>query len=697
MPRRSVSSTKTTIADIPDPKVGIITALPKEYVAVRALLKKIRKIDFSTRVAGNSYLLGEISARDGGKHMVVLASMVDMGNNLASSRATQLLQHFPSVNVVIMVGIAGGIPDPNHPADHVRLGDIVVSNQKGVIQYDLTKETITEIEYRYHPRAPSAFLLERVKFLDASEIEGRRPWLTKIEDGLNKLKIHRPSEETDILVDTKNPEVIIQHPSDPKRKPGQPRVFIGTIASANILLKNPYERDQLRERFNVKAVEMEGSGIADATWSLDTGYLVIRGICDYCDSRKGDEWQQYAAVVAAAYTHVLISSLPSQANSGGPYPTNFLKKTPEDKTANTPDNQKSTRLINNRYRVEKELDRGSFGIVYKAYDAKLNIHVAIKKIKIPSNLRKDDRKKIANRFLKEVNALATLSHQNIIKILAVGKIGPSPFFAMPYLAGGTLLARLKNPFHYVDATRIILPIAQALAHAHSQGFIHRDITPRNILFTDTGAPILTDFGLVKSLEDRGLTQSIEEGFSGTIPYAAPEQLEERPNYQSDIYSLGMILYHMITGQLPFADNWAKKFSVGYPEKPSVYVPSLPDVVNQIVLKAIARDLENRYSIIDLFVNDLNTLATKEITDTAISTASLSDNATHSTNQLSPSLPGVSQSQRQLPLLVNKFEQEINELIAQDDIANAKRLLRVIERLGPEGKQASQRIQMQISL
>ncbi len=107
-----------------------------------------------------------------------------------------------------------------------------------------------------------------------------------------------------------NQDEIVPHPKDTKRTKGQPRVFIGYIASANILQKDPNARDKLREKFKVKAIEMEASGIADSTWNHEVGYLVVRGICDYCDSYKNDEWQQYAAIVAAAYTRALIESMP---------------------------------------------------------------------------------------------------------------------------------------------------------------------------------------------------------------------------------------------------------------------------------------------------------------------------------------------------------------------------------------------------
>jgi len=108
-----------------------------------------------------------------------------------------------------------------------------------------------------------------------------------------------------------DPTQPVKHPRDPRRREGVPRVFLGPVASANELLRNPVKRDALRDRFGVKAVEMEGSGIADATWNHSIGYLVVRGTCDYCDSHKNDDWREYAAAVAAGYTKALIESIPA--------------------------------------------------------------------------------------------------------------------------------------------------------------------------------------------------------------------------------------------------------------------------------------------------------------------------------------------------------------------------------------------------
>jgi hypothetical protein len=119
----------------------------------------------------------------------------------------------------------------------------------------------------------------------------------------------RPDAARDVLVESRKPFAVLEHPADAKRTAGQPRVFMGPIASGNVLLKEPVWRDRLRDQYGVKAVEMEGSGIADATWVHGVGYLAVRGICDYCDSNKNDDWHMYAAVVAAAYARALLGRM----------------------------------------------------------------------------------------------------------------------------------------------------------------------------------------------------------------------------------------------------------------------------------------------------------------------------------------------------------------------------------------------------
>jgi HEAT repeat protein/nucleoside phosphorylase/MinD-like ATPase involved in chromosome partitioning or flagellar assembly len=292
------------------PTIGVITALPKEYAAVNILLEnKNEMYKIPSTGAGQRYCLGEIPSEGGNRHSLVLAN-ADIGNNTVATRTSLLLEHFPNIKSIIMVGIAGGVPNPKKADDHVRLGDIIVSNESGIIQYDLIKQEIKEITHRNFPRPPSTNLMEAVRYLEAEEILGNRPWEKYINKALSALKTIRPSESKDVLYNSDNQEEVIQHPEDPRRIKYQPRVFIGPIAAANGLQKDPKVRDKLREKFKVKAIEMEASGIADASWNHEVGYLVVRGICDYCDSHKNDEWQQYAAIVAAAYTRALIESMP---------------------------------------------------------------------------------------------------------------------------------------------------------------------------------------------------------------------------------------------------------------------------------------------------------------------------------------------------------------------------------------------------
>jgi nucleoside phosphorylase len=150
-----------------------------------------------------------------------------------------------------------------------------------------------------------------VKWLTASEMRGSRPWEYYIDQGIARLGIlwERPGDQYDRLQDWNEGYPPTPHPDDSQRRVGRPRVFHGAIASANKLLKNPQKRDALRDEFHVKAIEMEGAGIADATWSLDTSYLAVRGTCDYCNPDKGDVWHKYAALISAAYTRAVIEKL----------------------------------------------------------------------------------------------------------------------------------------------------------------------------------------------------------------------------------------------------------------------------------------------------------------------------------------------------------------------------------------------------
>lgn len=291
-------------------KFGIVTALPKEFAAMRVMFEE--SSEYPVAADPNDYVLGTIPARDGsGVHLVALTLLKAMGNNSAAAAAAHLLRSFPNIEDVLMVGIAGGIPLPNNPEEHLRLGDVVVSNQSGVIQYDNLQKGLDTIKLRDVPTKPSARMTGRAGMLEADRLSGHYPWEQYLSRGEHLENGRRPSEETDQLYLWKEgkPQLTV-HPNDASRKKNRPKIHYGRIGAANTLLKDPELRDQLHRDLRLIAVEMEGSGIADATWNAGQQYLLVRGICDYCDPKKNDIWQGYAAVAAASYARALIESIP---------------------------------------------------------------------------------------------------------------------------------------------------------------------------------------------------------------------------------------------------------------------------------------------------------------------------------------------------------------------------------------------------
>lgn len=287
------------------PAVAILTALPKEHAAVKALFEHTIPHKESDHQGTRHYTFGTLPALNDGIHTIALA-MVGVGNSISAAATTQLLNDLPTVQTVILVGIAGGIPNPGKPEEHVRLGDIVVSGEQGIIQYDFVKEDLSQIIPRHPPRPASSNLLRAARELEAESISGSRPWEIYIEKVLRNLKWKRPSDSKDRLASSEDQSQFVGHPKDSLRNKGKPRVFIGPIASSNTLLKNPVRRDYLRDSFGVRAVEMEGSGTADAAWMSQASHFVIRGICDYCDTLKGDDWQNYAAAAASGYLKCIL-------------------------------------------------------------------------------------------------------------------------------------------------------------------------------------------------------------------------------------------------------------------------------------------------------------------------------------------------------------------------------------------------------
>ncbi len=149
--------------------------------------------------------------------------------------------------------------------------------------------------------------------LEFGRLRGHYPWEEYIDRGRQLEHFEAPTSATDILYAANEPSRRVVHPDDSGRRPSVPKTFLGRIGTANALVKDPSVRNRLRDDFDLRAFEMEGSGIADATWGSGASFLVVRGACDYCDSHKDKRWQPFAAIVAAAYVRALIESLPGES------------------------------------------------------------------------------------------------------------------------------------------------------------------------------------------------------------------------------------------------------------------------------------------------------------------------------------------------------------------------------------------------
>ncbi len=310
--------------------IGVLTALEEEYSACLGIFdpdqQGIERQKRSTSGALTCWLCF-IPSKHGGEHVVAITRLPSMGNTAAAIAANILLQHCEAIESLIMCGIAGAVPHPGKPEDHVRLGDIVVSGPPGIIQYDFGKQRdphrtnddpFTGFEFRGTARPPCPQLLAAVGNMHSRERllghQDLRDWDKKINEFLRRFESSRswkrPAPKKDRLIDTPDGTGdAVPHPKDLDRRHGKPRVFRGAIGAANIVLADPKKRDALRNRWNIRAVEMEGSGVADASWVANVGYLVVRGTCDYCNSTKNDDWHSYAALIAAAYTRAVIEHL----------------------------------------------------------------------------------------------------------------------------------------------------------------------------------------------------------------------------------------------------------------------------------------------------------------------------------------------------------------------------------------------------
>jgi serine/threonine protein kinase len=268
-----------------------------------------------------------------------------------------------------------------------------------------------------------------------------------------------------------------------------------------------------------------------------------------------------------------------------------------------------------QYQIIEELGRGGMAVVYKAYQPSLNRYVAIKVL--PPQFAFDEQ--FVQRFLREARGAAALHHPNIVTIHDVNQQDSYYFIVMEYVQGETLdelLAR-SGPLPLPRIGRIVSQVADALEHAHQQGLIHRDIKPSNIMVDEqrNDSVTLMDFGLVRAAEGTGLTRT--GTIVGTPEYMSPEQGQgESVDSRTDIYSLGVVIFKMLTGHVPFTRSTPHAVLIAHitQEPPSItsITPSLPRAVEAVVRKAMAKDRESRYTRASELARDLETAATGQV-------------------------------------------------------------------------------------
>ncbi len=259
-----------------------------------------------------------------------------------------------------------------------------------------------------------------------------------------------------------------------------------------------------------------------------------------------------------------------------------------------------------RFRVLERIGEGGFGTVYKAHDAQLDRMVAIK---VPRNGRlSGDTER--HRFEREARAVAQLRHDSIVSVFEVGEHDQTPYLVTEYVSGSTLSDWLtSNKLTFSDAARLTLQIARALEQAHEKGVIHRDVKPNNIMLDESGTPLLMDFGLAKR-DTVDIDVTVEGEVLGTPAYMSPEQASgevSRVDRRSDIYSLGVALYQLMTGKLPFNGTARRVYHQvlhEQPQAPSRVVPSVPHDLETICQRAMAKDPADRYQTATELADDL---------------------------------------------------------------------------------------------
>jgi serine/threonine-protein kinase len=270
------------------------------------------------------------------------------------------------------------------------------------------------------------------------------------------------------------------------------------------------------------------------------------------------------------------------------------------------------RILDGRYEIQSMIGEGGMAVVYKATDHRLNREVAVKIMR--PEMAEDE--EFRRRFLTEAHAVAKLSNHNIVAIYDVSRTNNVEYLVMEYVDGITLKMYMerRGALGWREALHFSRQIARALKHAHERGIIHRDIKPNNIMLLKDGTIKVADFGIAalenEVIENKG--QAI-----GSIHYIAPEQARgESPDARSDLYSLGVVMYEMLTGDKPYQGSSIGEIAVKHmnarPVPPHELVKDLPEELERITMKAMSADITQRYQTAEEMLNDLEAFVQTQI-------------------------------------------------------------------------------------
>jgi len=257
-----------------------------------------------------------------------------------------------------------------------------------------------------------------------------------------------------------------------------------------------------------------------------------------------------------------------------------------------------------RYQIVREIARSN-DIVYEAIDPSINRRIALKELSVPVSATGEERRERIERFWREGKAAGRLSHPNIVTIFEVGREGDRHFIAMEFLEGQTLRDVIKagGALSIREATGIAAQICSAMAYAHANGVVHRDIKPENIQILPGGHVKVTDFGIARLMGEPAITQNGQ--VFGTPSYMSPEQVAGKEiDARSDIFSLGVLLYEMISGQKPFTGDSVVTITYNIMNMEPAAAAGVPHYVNAIVKKAMSKDPAMRYQSAEELAADL---------------------------------------------------------------------------------------------